>query len=317
MPTTATAAYQVADDSLLPGASGLDVRAPRFFVQMGFGEVRVDTDSIQYRGEDGLMVHRILPRGRIVPCVTFAQKTNIFEIREGEMIPNSEETDREGRTQYGKYWRPAWYEAERLLTIEAGTSRKSGLTEITALYGLASAVYGKNGSINSIFYPNGLDSLPERNADLMAYLEERVAELKKKKPAGVEDLHYATVLAVGDQLLNAAYKANGILRTRLEFTHMCMRLPPSEDLFKHEYDQVDEEMLVRTGIPRIHDTNVMTAEALTKLADGKSGQSDVDLLRQEMADLKITLKKRDEQIDALIGKITGAPVEVVEPKAKK
>src|SRR5262249_49612725 len=160
------------------------------------------------------------------------QKTNINEIREGEMIPNSEETDREGRTQYGKYWRPAWYEAERLITIEAGTSRKTGLTEITALAGLASVVYGKDGSLNSIFYPDGLDALPERNADLVAYLENRVIDLKKKKPAGVNDLHYSTVLAVGDQLLSAAYRVIGIQRTRLEFTHTCMRLSPSDDLFK-------------------------------------------------------------------------------------
>lgn len=316
----ATAAYQVAEEHLLPGATGQNIRAPRFFVQMGFDEIRVDTDAVQFRGDDGAMIHRILPRARIVPCVTYAHRTNVNEIREGEKIDGSEEVDRDGRTTYARYYRYAFYEAERLLDIENGSSRKSGLVEITALSGLASVVYGRDGSINNLFYPSGLETLPETNAELIAYLESRLASLQSAKPAGVDDLHYSTVLMVGSQLINAARRADSIQRSRLQFTHTCMHLNSSDDLFKAEYDAVDEEMLRRTGVPRIHQADVMTAEALRTLAGQKNNppqNGDIDTLRAEIAELKRTVNKRDEQLDALIGKIVGAETETSVQKTKK
>lgn len=315
-----SAAYQVAEDQGYTGGLGVDVRASRFFVQMGFGEVRVDTEAVRFRNDDGNMVYRTLPRGRIVECATYPHRTNINEIREGQKIEGSEENDREGRLTYGRYWREAYFEAERLIDVENGSKWKSGLVEVKALGGLASVVYGR-GTINSLFYPDGFASLPEKNVDLLRHLEGRVSELKRQKPPNVADLHYSIILQVGDELVAAARHADSVQRSRLEFTHTCMRVNPSDDLFKFGYDWVDEEMLLRTGVPRIHQDSVMTAEALKTLAEGKGqgGGSEIDVLRSEVADLKASLRKREDQIDALVNKalnLTPASEVVETPKAK-
>jgi hypothetical protein len=313
-------AYQVAEEHLLPGAQAANIRAPRFFVQMGFSEIRVDTDAIQFKDANGQTVYRVLPRARIVPCVTYAHRTNINEIREGEKIEGSEELDRDGRVVYARYYRYAWYEAERLLDIENGSNRKSGLVEVTALQGLASVVYGRDGSINHLFYPQGLDALPETNAGLMEHLKSRVAEIRARRPVEIDELHYSTVLAVGEQLIAAVKRADEIQRARIDFTHNCMSLKPNDELFKAEYDPVDLEMLLRTGRPRIRQAEVMTAEALNKLAEREkqktngNGTDEVAQLRAEIARIAArndaladALAKRDAQFEALLNHLIASP----------
>lgn len=262
----ATPAYRIANESELPGDNAQSMRDPRFFVQMGFDQMRVDTNAIQYVEPDGGTVYRMLPRGRIVPCVTYAHKTNIYEIREAELIPGSEEADRDGRVSWGKYWRFAGYEAQRLTDMENSTDHRSGLVEVRGLAGLARVLYGDRGSINNLFYPQGLDNLPVTNADMVDHLRDVVRSLMAKKPEGVDDMSYRAVIGIGEELIAATLHVDTLMRERLQFTHSCMKLQPTEHGFKRRYDEVDHEMLKRTGVPEIHAAEIQTAEALHLLA---------------------------------------------------
>jgi hypothetical protein len=41
-----------------------------------------------------------------------------------------------------------------------------------------------------------------------------------------------------------------------------MKLAPTDEGFKREYDLVDREMLLRTGVPEIHSTDISIANTL-------------------------------------------------------
>src|SRR5262245_16207290 len=70
----------------------VNLNAHRYFVQMGWDILRVDTHAIP---------NGYLLRGEITPCRTYSQKANIVEIREADLIPGSEVADRDGRIVYG------------------------------------------------------------------------------------------------------------------------------------------------------------------------------------------------------------------------
>lgn len=234
--------------------------APRFFVQMVWDQMNVDTLAIP---------NRYLLRGEITPCRSFPQKSNIHEIREGERIPGMDQVDKaagDNRIVWGFYWKRAQHEADRLVEIENSkdSTIKLGFTEIKALSGYNAALYEKY-DFNQIFYPDGLENLPAENLKLIEYLEKRITEIAKMDLPG--ELQ-AVLPALGEELIAAAKRGHEIQSSRLDFTHRCMMLSPADTsgLWKRDYDTVDEEMLIRTGKPRLNKAQETTAEALNLLA---------------------------------------------------
>lgn len=234
--------------------------APRFFVQMVWDQMNVDTQAIP---------NRYLLRGEITPCRSFPQKSNIFEIREGERIHGMDQVDSASGDKsivWGYYWKRAQHEADRLVEIENSkdSTIKLGFTEIKSLSGYNAALYEKY-DFNQIFYPDGLENLPAENLKLIEYLEKRVAEIATMDlPAELQ----AVLPALGAELIAAAKRGHEIQSSRLDFTHRCMMLSPADTsgLWKRDYDTVDEEMLIRTGKPRLNKAQETTAEALHLLA---------------------------------------------------
>lgn len=302
--------YQIANESGVPGNELVDIRIPHFFVQMGWDVLHVDSSAVRYAEKSGKsveveyetelgeikrerrpemrMVYRTIPRGRIVPCVSYQQVALLYEIPEVGLIKGSETADPQGKQVYGKYWRWAGDEAQHLHELEDGKSRKDALVEIKGLLGADSVLYGQNGSINGLFFPDGFANLPEKNVDLIEHLKTRCQILKESTSSELPIAYKPKLLAIGDELVAAAELADSIQRRRLEYTHTCRKVPPSDQLFKADYDAVDEEMLKRTGIPRIHAADIQTADAL-KLLSENAGGSDIDRL----------LAKQQEQIDLM------------------
>lgn len=238
--------------------------APRFFVQMGWSRLEVDTEAIPGKQ---------LLRGEITPCRSHRQKSNIYEIQEGQRIPGMDEVDKasgDNRVIWGYYWKRAHDEAERLKDIERTTdpTRRMGLVEITSLAGIRSALYDQY-DFNEIFYPDGLDSLPEKTSDLKAHLQARVKDIEAKPlPAELKPV----LLELGRELIAACDIADGIQSNRIDFTHRCMQLSPDDKsgYYKKGYDEPDEEMLVRTGKPRVGEALEVQAKALHILAEDKA-----------------------------------------------
>src|SRR4030095_894609 len=97
-----TAREAVLDEGGRVQGHQIQLDAPRFFVQMGWDVLQVDTNAI---------TNRYLLRGDITPCRSWQCKTNIHEIIDGEKIAGSEEADNGGKVVWAKYWRRAYYEA--------------------------------------------------------------------------------------------------------------------------------------------------------------------------------------------------------------
>lgn len=258
----------------------VNLNAIRYFVQMGWRQLDVDTHAIP---------NRYLLRGEITPCRTYPQKANIVEIREADLIPGSEQQDKDGRTVYGFYRRHAYYEAERLIDLETRAERQTGLFEITALRTeLGNEVYRKV-NLETLFFPT-FPILPDKNADVVAHLEARLAELKQSTPKGIPAHYLPVIFAIGEQLLEATKRADAVQKHLLTDTHLRMKQKPGEEGFKRGYDNVDYEMLKRTGLPEIHAAEIQTAQALEKLTErtiADSGDSDtkemLKLMQQQIA----------------------------------
>jgi hypothetical protein len=104
---------------------------------------------------------------------------NIYNIREGDLIPGTEQKDPTGvAVVYAKYWRRAKYEAERLVENENNATYKSGLFEIKA-FQETPQVYAP-GRPECFDLPDGLQSLPETNQGLISYLRQRWIDLQSK-----------------------------------------------------------------------------------------------------------------------------------------
>lgn len=282
---TAAPAIKTARDFISAGAPAMareeiDYHAPRFFVQMGWTVLNVDTAGIP---------NRYLLRGEITPCISTRKKANIAEIPEGMLIQGSEESDRDGRIVWGYYPLPAWYEAQRLMENEAAAELRNGLFEIKSV----NPNFYRQNDLNQIFYPQGLHMLPERNSELIAHLEERILDVEANK-AGRDAQTISILVQIGRELIRAALEADRIQVARLTYVHTCMRLQPKEENYKRDYDAVDEEMLVRTGTPRLHDAERKTADALSLLAEGKV-RGDAD----EVSALKLMVKSQEDQMAML------------------
>lgn len=235
---------------------------PRFFVQMGWKVLATDTNAIP---------NRYLLRGEITPVRSYMALENIYNIREGELIPGTEQKDPTGvAVVYGKYWRRAKHEAERLVDNENNATYKSGLIEIRALREHPQ-VYSQI-NLNELFFPDGLHNLPETNQALISYLRQRWFELSDGL-SNIPQQFRPVILDTLQEMVQAAEVADTIQRSRLQFTHSRMKLAPNDEGFKREYDAVDREMLERTGVPEIHSTEVNIANTLKVMSEKNEGNT--------------------------------------------
>lgn len=235
---------------------------PRFFVQMGWAVLNTDTSAVP---------NRYFLRGEITPLRSYMAKENVYNIREGDLIPGTEERDPTGvMVVYGKYWRRAKHEAERLIDNENNATYKSGLVEVRALRE-APQVYAQV-DLNALFFPEGLHHLPESNTSLIAYLRQRWMDLQDEM-GNIPQQYRPVILDTLQELIGAAELADSIQRSRLQFTHSCMKLAPNDEGFKREYDIVDREMLRRTGVPEIHSTEVNIANTLKVVSEKAGGEA--------------------------------------------
>lgn len=246
----------------------VNLNAPRYFVQMGWSVLGVDSYGVP---------NAYLLRGEITPCRTYKQKANLLEIREGDKIPGSEERDKDGREVWGSYYRYAFHEAERLVELEKRAERQTGLFEMTALNTeLGNEVYRKV-NLNELFFPDW-PRLPEKTEDVINLLETRIAELKASTPSNMPAHYLPVIFEVGEQLIEAARRSDHVQRYLLAYTHTCLKMTPKDEGFKRGYDSVDYEMLKRTGIPEVHAAEVQTAQALEKLSERRDDEGLKDLI---------------------------------------
>jgi hypothetical protein len=119
-------------------------------------------------------------------------------------------------------------------------------------------------------FPEGLHNVPESNSSLIAYLRQRWMDLQNEM-GNIPQQYRPVILDTLQELIGAAELADSIQRSRLQFTHSCMKLAPNDEGFKREYDIVDREMLRRTGVPEIHSTEVNIANTL-KVVSEKAGE---------------------------------------------
>lgn len=300
MQATATAPVRTARETLF-GEKGIgtlqedvNLNAPRFFVQMGWETLGVDTLAIP---------NMRLLRGEVTPCRTYAHKANRVEIREGDLIPGMDEEDRDGKTVYGYYRRYAYYEAERLLELERRNERQSGLLEIKALSTELGAEVYKKVDLNLLFFPEW-PNLPVKNEEVKALLEERMDELEAA-PSSIQPQYREIILNVGRELIAAADLAHAVQKHLLTYTHQCMKLTPKDEAFKRAYDTVDYEMLKRTGIPEIHAAEIQTAQALDKLTDARANADNglaqvVGVMQQQMAMFQEQMAQQNKLIELLL-----------------
>lgn len=289
------------------GVQGQQVQldAPRFFVQIGWDALQVDTNAVP---------NRYFLRGEITPVRSYQCRTNINEIREGEKIAGSEEADESGRIVWAKYWRHAYYEAERLVDNENNASHKSGLVEIKSLAGMPN-LYDEV-DFNALFFP-GFPALPEKNEDLLAALRQQVATLETS-PANNIPAHLRTiVLSVGKELIAAVVTAQAVQHGRLQYTHSCMKLKPGDEGYKREYDAVDREMLLRTDVPEIHAAEVQTAQTLKVLSEKAVPQADANAgLLAIVEEMRAAREQQSEIIKMLMADRESAKVEKSQPKTR-
>jgi len=255
----------------------INLNAFRYFVQFGWEVLSVDSLTIPQR--------RLL-RGEITPCRTVPRRRNYYEIREGERIPGSEVMDPVGKDYAWASERVyAYYEANNLIALEEAAERKTGLYEIKSLWcELGDRLYREK-DLTRLFFPDWPD-LPEKHEDAEAYLRARIDDLKGTPLRGGDIVYMDLVFQIGRELLEAIESANRIQRHLLTVTHSLMKLEPKDEGYKKKYDNTDYEMLRRTGLPEIHESEYQTAKALDKLSDkakaGETGLADlVAVLRQQ------------------------------------
>lgn len=235
---------------------------PRFFVQMAWGVLNTDTSAVP---------NRYFLRGEITPIRSYMALENIYNIREGDLIPGTEQKDPTGvAIVYAKYWRRAKYEAERLVENENNATYKSGMFEIKA-FRETPQVYSQV-DLNALIYPDGLQNLPETNQGLISYLRQRWIDLQSEM-TNVPQQFRPVILDAVQELIQATELAESIQRSRLQYTHSCMKLAPTDEGFKREYDLVDREMLLRTGVPEIHSTDISIANTLKVVSEKAGGEA--------------------------------------------
>lgn len=254
-----------------------EMSAPRFFVQFTTDVLKVDTDAVP---------NRWLLRGEITPCTDYEKLYNVKDIPDGARIKGSEVYDKDGYATWAKVLQHAGPDAERLMANEQAS--EDGLFHVESLFD-AWGVYEQL-DLNQIFYPAGLDGLPETHAETLAYLERRRAEIAKDGAVPAE--LRKTVLAVADELVRAAKYAESCHMRRIEQTHQRMRIPEGQQDRKLRYDEADEEALRRTKHPRIESSLESTAKALEQL----SGERTINVTVPQNDSLVQLLQAQQEQM---------------------
>lgn len=275
--------------------------APRYFVQMGWNTLGVDTHAIP---------NSLLVRGEITPCRTVAQKANYYDIPETMRIPGSDLEGHDGKKAWASYWRHAWDEAERLIVEADKQERKNGLVEVKSLYSeLGNEIY-RRVNLNTLFFPTW-PIMPDRHEEVLALLNERVEALGRENlnPSYVE-----VIFNVGVELIDATKLAARIQRDELVYAHQCMKLRPNEERYKPRYDARDYEMLRRTGMPEIDASEMKTATALERLTDSSlNGAGD---LKEILLVMQKNAERQDKIIEMLLAERQAAKAEAGEAPAK-
>lgn len=268
--------------------------SPRYFVQFAWDQYDTGTNAIP---------GRFMLRGDITPCTNYRAVKFLPEIPDGQLIPGTESLDREGKQVYGKVLQYARPDAESLALNEASADieHKQGIYEITTLAGLPVSDFARI-EIVRVFYPNGLESLPARHGEVIAYLQAQRSAIDSRLPENLPASLRDIVHQVLNELIQAAEYANTIQKQRLEYTHRCFNVPPSDPsgLYKKSYDLKDEEMLKRTGLPRHNEAQQTTAKALELLAmdktrDTKPADPVINLMQQQIEMMREQMENQQKQ----------------------
>lgn len=269
----------------------IDLNAIRYFVQMGWDVLSVDTLAIP---------NKQMIRGEITPCRTSHKRNNIYAIREGDRIPGSEAADKDGKVVWASERIFAHHEAENLLYLENASERQTGLVEVKALFGMIGNEVYRAINLNTLFWAEW-PFLPESHEQTIDYLRRRIEDLKVRRPSKLPDSHLEIVYKVGDELIDAIKTADRIQKHLITVTHSLMKLRPEDVGYKKKYDPTDYEMLRRTGIPEVHSAEVNTAKALDKLADGRTGDRGdlAAILANQQKQFDLLSKQQDQQAQLL------------------
>lgn len=290
----------------------INLNAPRYFVQMGFDVISVGTNAIPYAR---------MYRGDIVPCRTIAEVDNILAIAETDRIPGSERpTGTDGKLSVASRRAYAYHEAQKLIDAEDKTDKKSCIFEIKALYSeLGHQIY-RELDLTRLFFPEW-PHLPNRNVDVVDYLEARVAAIKNAPPNGIPSELQPQVMVIlqkiGSELVEAAMRTQEIQRSEIQYTHQCMKMRPTEERYKPKYDSRDQEILTRTGLPQIDAAELQTAESLNLLAKQAAGSSDdngalmklVETQQESNALLRAQLEQQGQMLQMLLAERQGVKTE--------
>jgi hypothetical protein len=154
--------------------------------------------------------------------------------------------------------------------------------------------------------------MPEKNVDVIRGLEARLAELRSSTPSDMPAQYLPVIFRVGEELIEAAKRAEHVQKHLLTVSHSSMKLTPKDEGFKRAYDPVDYEMLVRTGTPQIHSEAIQTAQALEKLTE----RGDNDGLRELVGVLQQQVEQNNQLIQMLLAERGQKPNQQPQPQKK-
>lgn len=276
----------------------------RFFVQMGWEILTVDTHAVP---------NQRLLRGEITPLRSYQAKDNIAAIIPGELIPGSEESDPAGKgVLYGKYWRHALHEADRLISIEQGSEYKTGLVEIKTLREIPQ-LYDQF-DLTAFVYDNTWPNLPARHSELLEFLHLQQKNLNERDvPGAIRPV----LKQVYDEMISAVIIADQIQVQRVQLTHNRMKLSPTDPGAKTAYDPLDREMLLRTGLPEIHTTDVSVAKTLELMSQRSQPAVPTELTQAILALAEQTARQNEAMMQILAANSTSASAGAADVRKKQ
>ena len=297
----------------------VNLNAPRYFVQLGFSMASLATHAIPTAR---------LWRGEIAPCRTIAVVDNIHAIPETARIPGSERAGADGKIATASYRSYAYHEAERILSDEASTSKKSTIFEIESLRSdLGDRVY-RELDVTKLFFPDW-PNMPERNEDVAKFLADRLEVITASPPRDIPPEVQSQVMeilrGVGAELIQIAGRTQEIQREEIVYTHHCMRMEPKEERYKPRYDSRDYEILKRTGLPQVDEAELQTAQSLNILAKQATGSGGdnaallklVESQQEANALLRMQLEQQGQALQILLAERQSAKTEAPAAEAPK